>query len=253
MNTFILYLWRIRLSRAKLNFVQKMSEIKTTKGERTRERILAAALELFAEQGFEGATMRGIAERAECSLGLAYRYFRTKEEMVLALYERLVDELAAEAALLPPGSLAQRWAQIERADIARLLPHRATLAALFGAGLSPSSPTQVLGEGAADWRRRVHRIYRDVVAGASDVPKGAMREQLPTLLYTGHLLLVLFWVQDPTPHQKATSELITFGEEMLSRLRLALRLPWAAQAAARLGAILEPLFGDPPPSATPDS
>ena len=67
---------------------------KISKGERTRERILAAALELFAEQGFEGATMRGIAERAECSLGLAYRYFRTKEEMVLALYEWLVQATA---------------------------------------------------------------------------------------------------------------------------------------------------------------
>ncbi|MCX6365086.1 MAG: TetR/AcrR family transcriptional regulator [Armatimonadetes bacterium] len=237
-----------------------MSEIATTtnekvsKGERTRERILAAALELFAEQGFEGATMRGIAERAECSLGLAYRYFRTKEEMVLALYERLVEELAAEAKLLPPGSLASRWAAIERADIARLLPHRATLTALFGAGLTPGSPTQVLGEGAAHWRRRIHAVFHEVVAGASDIPKGPIRQYLPTLLYTGHLLLVLFWAQDPTPNQKATTDLLAFGEEMLGRLWLALRLPWAAQSAARLGAILEPLFGSPPlpPSGSED-
>jgi hypothetical protein len=68
------------------------------------------------------------------------------------------------------------------------------------------------------------------------------------------LLLVLFWAQDPTPNQKATTDLLAFGEEMLGRLWLALRLPWAAQSAARLGAILEPLFGSPPlpPSGSED-
>lgn len=226
-----------------------MSETKISKGERTRERILAAALELFAEQGFEGATMRGIAERADCSLGLAYRYFRTKEEMVLALYERLVDMLAAEAALLPPGPLAARWAAIERADIARLLPHRATLTALFGAGLTPGSPTQVLGAGSAQWRGRVHQIFQEVVAGASDVPSGPVRQYLPTLLYTAHLLLILFWAQDPTPNQKATTDLLSFGEEMLGRVWIALKLPWAKPAIIRLGTILEPLFGAPKESA----
>ena len=35
----------------------------TTKGERTRARILEAALELFREQGVEGATVREVAEQ----------------------------------------------------------------------------------------------------------------------------------------------------------------------------------------------
>ena len=36
----------------------------------TRERILAAALEVFAERGFDGARTRDIAERAGANLGL---------------------------------------------------------------------------------------------------------------------------------------------------------------------------------------
>jgi AcrR family transcriptional regulator len=38
----------------------------------TRERILGAALEIFAEQGFDGAKTRDIAERAGANLGLLH-------------------------------------------------------------------------------------------------------------------------------------------------------------------------------------
>ena len=58
----------------------------TPKALRTRERILEAALRLFAERGYEATTMRDVAREAGASLGLAYRYFGSKEEFALALY-----------------------------------------------------------------------------------------------------------------------------------------------------------------------
>jgi AcrR family transcriptional regulator len=218
-----------------------------TKSERTREKILETALTLFAEKGFTATTMRDIATRAECSLGLAYRYFESKEMMVLALYERLVSQLAEEATRLEPGTLGERWQQITRADVALLTPHRETLAALFGTGLTPGSPTQVLGENVAPWRNRVREVYRVVLTGAKDAPKGEVGEQLVTFLYAGHLLFVLFWLQDPTPGQRATQELIGFTGEMLGRMGWALKLPWAKAAMTRLGGIIAPLFGEPSP------
>src|SRR5207237_10147307 len=56
----------------------------------TRQRILDTALGLFATKGYEKTTMREIATAAHCSLGLAYRYFASKEELVLELYRNLV-------------------------------------------------------------------------------------------------------------------------------------------------------------------
>jgi AcrR family transcriptional regulator len=47
----------------------------TPKARRSRERILEAALELFAERGYGATTMRDVAREAGASLGLAYRYF----------------------------------------------------------------------------------------------------------------------------------------------------------------------------------
>lgn len=46
-----------------------------------RERICGAALEVFAERGYEGATMIGIAERAGVGTASTYRYFAGKREL----------------------------------------------------------------------------------------------------------------------------------------------------------------------------
>ena len=57
--------------------------------------VFAAALELIAEQGFTGAPMSQIAERADVGVGTIYRYFAGKENLVNALYLDLKARLAA--------------------------------------------------------------------------------------------------------------------------------------------------------------
>lgn len=52
-----------------------------------RQQILEAALDVFAEEGFEGATTKEIAARADVTQGLIYFYFPSKEELFLAAYE----------------------------------------------------------------------------------------------------------------------------------------------------------------------
>jgi|SRR5581483_9379678 len=61
----------------------------------TEERILAAALEVFAERGFDGARTRDIAERAGANLGLIKYYFDGKERLWKAAVERAFGELQA--------------------------------------------------------------------------------------------------------------------------------------------------------------
>jgi AcrR family transcriptional regulator len=64
--------------------------------ERNRQRILQAARELFAEQGL-GITLNDIAHQAGCGVGTVYRRFPDKEDLIDALFEERVDELAALA------------------------------------------------------------------------------------------------------------------------------------------------------------
>jgi AcrR family transcriptional regulator len=214
-----------------------------SKGERTREHILNTALTLFAQKGYSGTTLRDIAKSADVSLGLAYRYFASKEEFVIALYDRLIADLEDEVAQLPAqGKLADRVEQIMRADLKRCAPYRDAFAALAGVGLLPDSEAAVLGKQTAPIRERVWRVFYLVVTGASDRLTGKVAEDVATLLYAAHLLLILFWLQDRTDSQKATSELLTLAGDVLARYRFLLRIPQVAQTLSRFAAILTPLL-----------
>jgi len=60
-------------------------------GEDRRQQILEAALKVFAEKGFKGATNQNIADEAGVTPGLIYWYFGSKEEMLFALLEERVE------------------------------------------------------------------------------------------------------------------------------------------------------------------
>jgi len=55
------------------------------------EAILAAALDLFAERTYDGTPMPLVAERAGVGAGTIYRYFRSKEALVNAVYRRCME------------------------------------------------------------------------------------------------------------------------------------------------------------------
>ncbi len=221
----------------------------TAKSEATRERIIEAALQLFAEKGFEAATMREIAERADCSLGLAYRYYRSKDAMALALYQRLLEEFAASVKEVRSGNLAKRWLAITRAEFERIAPHRQALSGLIYAGLRPGSATQVLGEESRPIRMRMIEIFAELVSGSNDLPRSADIRSLAVLLYGVHLLLVLFWLQDPTSGQTACVSLIELIGEAIGWLKIAARLPGFGGMLQRLGGILRPILEGEAPAA----
>jgi AcrR family transcriptional regulator len=85
-----------------------------------RERILHAALEVFAERGFEGARTRDIAARADVNLGLLSYYFGEKEKLWRESVALAFDELAAEVAAIGAPTGDGAWAD-ERARLEQLL------------------------------------------------------------------------------------------------------------------------------------
>jgi AcrR family transcriptional regulator len=60
-----------------------------------RDRILTAALNCFVEHGFHAASIAGIADAAQMSQGLIYRYFENKDAIVLGIVERQLEEKRA--------------------------------------------------------------------------------------------------------------------------------------------------------------
>jgi AcrR family transcriptional regulator len=57
----------------------------------TRDRLLAAARELVEEDGYGGASVMAIAERAGVASGTLYRHFSSKEELFVELFRAVCD------------------------------------------------------------------------------------------------------------------------------------------------------------------
>jgi AcrR family transcriptional regulator len=82
----------------------------------TRERILAAALDLFSELSYEGATTREIAARAGVTQPLLNYHFKSKDELWRAAVDGLFETL--NGAL---GARAQGLRGVDEVTVARLL------------------------------------------------------------------------------------------------------------------------------------
>ncbi|MCX4390621.1 TetR family transcriptional regulator [Micromonospora peucetia] len=97
----------------------------------TRTRILRAALDLFAEHGYQRTSLRQIAERLRLTKAAILYHFPAKEHLLAALVEPLVADFEAllDAAEAGPAERA-RWTVLEGwVDI--ILGHRRPLGMLF--------------------------------------------------------------------------------------------------------------------------
>ncbi|MFI7608309.1 TetR family transcriptional regulator [Micromonospora sp. NPDC049366] len=97
----------------------------------TRTRILRAALDLFAEHGYQRTSLRQIAERLRLTKAAILYHFPAKEHLLSALVEPLLSDLEAllDAAEEKPWRQA-RWTLLE-GWVDTMLAHRRPLGMLF--------------------------------------------------------------------------------------------------------------------------
>jgi AcrR family transcriptional regulator len=74
--------------------------------EDSRARVLQAALDLFAEQGFAATSTRELSERLGFTKAALYYYFKTKDDLLAALIQPVLEELTALITQTPVRSSA---------------------------------------------------------------------------------------------------------------------------------------------------
>lgn len=118
---------------------------------RTRQRLVDHALDLFERQGFEATTVSQIAERAGVSQMTFFRYFASKEKVVL---DDPYDPVIAEAVARQPATLPPliRVARGVRSALSRL----------------------------ADWENEVARRRARIVAGTPALRAGMLEANAAT-------------------------------------------------------------------------
>src|ERR1700758_689119 len=76
--------------------------LRERKKQRTRSMLIDAAVRLCEKQGYEGTTVDQIAAVADVSPRTFSRYFATKDAVILALVDDMVDAIAVQLVKQPP-------------------------------------------------------------------------------------------------------------------------------------------------------
>ncbi|GAA4524422.1 hypothetical protein GCM10023192_03480 [Amycolatopsis samaneae] len=132
-----------------------MAGQRTPRGTLSRDKIVAAAVEVLDRDGFDGVTMRSVANVLDVNAMSLYRHFHAKEDLLVAV----VDELLGGLPLPPPDTPpVEAVKEIARAQFALLLRYPGLHLVDTGTDLGP-------GE-----LRVSERLYAALFQSGMDIP-----------------------------------------------------------------------------------
>jgi len=187
-----------------------------------RERLLQAALQLFATQGYANTTIEGLCSEAKVTARHFYEVFRGREAVLLALYNQMMEELQAgllASIMTEHSSLHEKMREIVQALVSLYLTdtRRAKIGVLEVVGVSP----------AIEHRRRevIHTIsmyiqlFLDQLASQNEIPQRNYH-WLTVAIVGGMNELMAEWLMNPNLSlEELTEEMIFIAERMLGMNR----------------------------------
>jgi AcrR family transcriptional regulator len=206
--------------------------------EETRRQIVATALQLFRERGFEETTMRDIAAHVGVSQGAAYYYFRSKEAIVGAYYDYVQREHAVRCrqAFERGGSLRDRLRAALHTKVDIMRGDRRLLRALFRYGGDPEHALSWFGPATREQRRVSVALFAESLEGER-LPAD-VREVAPTLLWALHMGVLLYFVHDSSPDQRRTRQLIDAVVDLATDMRRIVTSPLLRPVRRRVVGVL---------------
>jgi TetR/AcrR family transcriptional regulator, fatty acid metabolism regulator protein len=144
-----------------------------------REAILRAAIDVFAARGFFNAQVADVARSAGVAAGTVYLYFRSKDDLLVSIFERTMREAIEEgrACVAPLSDPIEQLRAVARVHLGRMGRDR-SLAIVFQVELRQS--TKFMERFSATLLREYLGIIRGIIV--SGQRSGAFRRDLNATL-----------------------------------------------------------------------
>jgi AcrR family transcriptional regulator len=172
-----------------------------------RERILEMGTRLFVSQGYDGISMREIADACGISKAGLYYHFKDKEDLFLAILSENLGELSTIINELEsqPASTRERVSQFVRAVFIRLPPDHRAIIRLAGQELDKVRPELRVG-----FDRKYNEQFVGRLAGwlALGIQSGELRQVDPQLAVWALLGLMYPFFNPKHPTQEEKTEQI---------------------------------------------
>lgn len=187
--------------------------------EQTRQRLLAAAVEVVTAKGYRKATMREIAEVAGVGSATIYNYFPSKERILFAYCEEKQAEVARLLARIPEFetfSLREQIQSLAEAQIEVVLPDREFVAQIYELAFhSPTTSARRLAEARHRFQAMVDELLEAAIE-AGEIPDQPFRELILNLAWDHYLGVLGYWLRDDSEHFTRTTRLIDQGAEIVA-------------------------------------
>lgn len=180
--------------------------------EKTKQAILQAALELFAQHGFYRTTTKAISSRAKIAEGTLFNYFETKEDLALYFFEQELAELIewyARDARVQAAPLPEKLFAVIHHLLERIGPYEEFIGAVYLRAFQPASRLSPLSIQSQEQNLRYLRFVRDILAEAAaegEIPKVGDLGAYAFSLF--HLAVITYWLQDRSPGKEPTLALL---------------------------------------------
>jgi TetR/AcrR family transcriptional regulator, fatty acid metabolism regulator protein len=146
-----------------------------------RQRILQAAVSVFAKKGYFGARVSEIAKKAGVADGTIYLYFRNKEDILVSLFDDLMSEHVQQVKdALPRVKDAPGRLRLVAEHHLRALGGNRELAVVFQVELRQS--TKFMERFTASWLQDYFALLGEIIAQGQAA--GEIRPDLPVKLGT---------------------------------------------------------------------
>jgi AcrR family transcriptional regulator len=126
-------------------------------------RIVAAAVGLFSEKGFDATSVQEIVERAAVTKGALYHYYRSKDDLLYEIYHQLITQQLADLdRILAAGHPAPTTLRAVISDLVETTAARLEETAVFTREMHKLAEEKMAALRAD--RRRYHKAFREVIA-----------------------------------------------------------------------------------------
>jgi AcrR family transcriptional regulator len=129
----------------------------------TRERILEAAFRTLSRKGYESTTVKDIADEAGVAPGLVHYYFRSKQELVLAVLAVCCAKLEHPTAVGSDQGVVEAF-ELIKTDLRDQRDANRLYVELLGVGLHDPEVGAGLLEFVRENRGKIEQVTRDVLA-----------------------------------------------------------------------------------------
>jgi AcrR family transcriptional regulator len=196
--------------------------MKTTKSKQqeTKRVILQAAVDLLTEHGFDGASMKQIARAAGIGDATIYKYFPTKEKLVLGYFEQAIGLALADTHAtkrFDTYTLQERLQRLVDALLARLLPDREFVA--VAQGLVAKAPMLLLGDalpGKLELKQAVV-AFLEAAETSGEIPPFDFKPLLGGLFVVYLFAVIVYWLKDRSDEFADTTRLVDLTLAVLAQ------------------------------------